>query len=83
MQKFVINMVIKHYSTLEVEADNIEEARDIVEDGELARNGIHLCKMYMKNNNIVRVPTRQDYEDVIYTDDDVVIEYYDSNWNDI
>ena len=48
MQKFVINMVTKHYSTLEVEADNIEEARDIVEDGELDRNGTHLCKMYMK-----------------------------------
>ena len=33
MKKFTINMVEKHYAKFEVEADNIEEARDILASG--------------------------------------------------
>ena len=33
MKKYTINMLEKHYAKFEVEADNIEEARDILASG--------------------------------------------------
>tara|TARA_R100001443_G_C3349028_1_gene176388 strand:+ start:124 stop:330 length:207 start_codon:yes stop_codon:yes gene_type:complete len=61
-KKFTIHMVEKHYSKFEVEAENIEEAKNILASG--------------INDNVI-VEIKPDYEQ------DVVTEYYDSEWNEI
>ena len=71
MKKFKINMVEKHYAKFEVEAEDIETARDILMCGVDA-------ELEPLNDDVVRIETRQDYED-----DDVVTEYYDNEWYEI
>ena len=72
--KFVINMVEKQYSKFEVEADNIEEARDILET--YSRGSVDILRRAMGSNS--RIAERKpDYEQ------EVVTEYYDINWNDL
>lgn len=73
MKKFKINMVEKHYATFEVEAEDIETAKDILMSGVDAE-----LEPLWTDSDIVRIDTRQDYED-----DDVVTEYYDDEWNEI
>ena len=68
MKKFKINMVEKHYAKFEVEAEDIETARDILMCGVDA-------ELEPLNDDVVRIDTRQDYED-----DDVVTEFYDDEW---
>jgi len=71
MKKFKINMVEKHYAKFEVEAEDIETARDILMCGVDA-------ELEPLNDDVVRIDTRQDYED-----DDVVTEFYDDEWNEL
>ena len=71
MSKFTINMVEKHYAKFEVEAEDIETAKDILMSGVDA-------ELEPLNDDIVRIETRQDYED-----EDVVTEYYDNEWDEI
>ena len=71
MKKFKINMVEKHYATFEVEAEDIETAKDILMSGVDA-------ELEPLTDDVVSIDTRQDYED-----DDVVTEFYDDEWNEI
>ena len=71
MEKFTINMVEKHYAKFEVEAEDIETARDILMSGVDA-------ELEPLSDDIIRIDTRQDYED-----DGVVTEYYDNEWDEI
>jgi len=71
VSKFTINMVEKHYAKFEVEAEDIETAKDILMSGVDA-------ELEPLNDDIVRIETRQDYED-----EDVVTEYYDNEWDEI
>ena len=71
MSKFTINMVEKHYAKFEVEAEDIETAKDILMSGVDA-------ELEPLTDDVVRIETRQDYED-----EDVVTEYYDNEWDEI
>ena len=71
MKKFKINMIEKHYATFEVEAEDIETAKDILMSGVDA-------ELEPLTDDVVKIDTRQDYED-----DDVVTEFYDDEWNEI
>ena len=71
MSKLTINMVETHYAKFEVEAEDIETAKDILMSGVDA-------ELEPLNDDIVRIETRQDYED-----EDVVTEYYDNEWDEI
>jgi hypothetical protein len=73
MKKFTINMVEKHYAKFEVEADDIETAKDNLILGVDAN-----LEPLWTDSDIVRINTQQDYED-----DDVVTEFYDDEWNEI
>ena len=71
MKKFTINMIDKHYGIFEVEAENIETAKDILMCGVDA-------ELEPLNDDVVRIETRQPCEE-----EDVVTEYYDDEWNEI
>ena len=71
MSKFTINMVEKHYAKFEVEAEDIETAKDILMSGVDA-------ELEPLTDDVVRIETRQDYED-----EDVITEYYDNEWDEI
>ena len=71
MKKFKINMVEKHYATFEVEAEDIETAKDILMSGVDA-------ELEPLTDDVVSIDTRQ-----AYGDDDVVTEFYDDKWNEI
>ena len=73
MKKFTINMVEKHYAKFEVEAEDIETAKDNLILGVDAN-----LEPLWTDSDIVRINTQQDYED-----DDVVTEFYDDEWNEI
>tara|TARA_R100000152_G_C6662621_1_gene101099 strand:+ start:304 stop:519 length:216 start_codon:yes stop_codon:yes gene_type:complete len=71
MKKFTINMIEKHYAKFEVEAVDMDDARDILMFGVNA-------ELEPLTDVIVRIDTRQDYENV-----DVVTEFYDDEWNEL
>ena len=71
MSKLTINMVETHYQKFEVEAEDIKTAIDILMSGVDA-------ELEPLNDDVVRIETRQDYED-----EDVVTEYYDNEWDEI
>jgi len=73
MKKFKINMVEKHYAKFEVEAEDIETAKDNLILGVDAN-----LEPLWTDSDIVRIDTQQDYED-----DDGVTEFYDDEWNEI
>mgnify|MGYP003120577971 CR=1 FL=1 len=73
MKKFTINMVEKHYAKFEVEAEDIETAKDNLILGVDAN-----LEPLWTDSDIVRIDTQQDYED-----DDGVTEFYDDEWNEI
>jgi hypothetical protein len=71
MKKFKINMIEKHYAYFEVEAEDIETAKDILMCGVDA-------ELKPLSNDVVKIETRQEGED-----DDVSTEYYDDQWNEL
>tara|TARA_R110000765_G_scaffold329826_1_gene420645 strand:- start:69 stop:290 length:222 start_codon:yes stop_codon:yes gene_type:complete len=73
MSKLTINMVETHYAKFEVEAEDIETAKDNLILGVDAN-----LEPLWTDSDIVRINTQQDYED-----DDVVTEFYDDEWNEI
>ena len=66
-------MVEKHYAKFEVEAEDIETAKDNLILGVDAN-----LEPLWTDSDIVRIDTQQDYED-----DDGVTEFYDDEWNEI
>jgi len=68
MEKFKINMIEKHYETFEVEAEDIETAKELLMEGVDAE----LEPLISKIKKIV-----SGYED------DVETEFYDNEWNEI
>ncbi len=64
-------MIEKHYAYFEVEAEDIETAKDILMCGVDA-------ELKPLSNDVVKIETRQEGED-----DDVLTEYYDDEWNEL
>ena len=71
MKKFKIHMIEKHYACFEIEAEDIETAKDILMCGVDA-------ELEPLSNDVVKIETRQEGED-----DDVSTEYYDDEWNEL
>ncbi len=68
-------MIEKHYAYFEVEAEDIETAKDILSFGVDA-------ELEPLSNDVVKIETRQ--EGVAgFEDDDVITEYYDDEWNEL
>ena len=64
-------MIEKHYAYFEVEAEDIETAKDILSFG------VH-AYFEPLSTDVVKIETRQEGED-----DDVSTEYYDDEWNEL
>jgi hypothetical protein len=68
MEKFKINMVEKHYATFEVEAKDIETAKELLIDGVDAELESLITEIKSVVSNF---------------EDDVITEFYDDEWNEI
>ena len=71
MKTFKIYMIERHYSCFEVEAEDIETAKDLLSFGVDA-------ELEPLSTDVVKIETRQEGED-----DDVSTEYYDDEWNEL
>lgn len=68
MKRFIINMVEKHYETFEVEAKDIETAKELLIDGVDAE----LAPLITEIKSVV-----SNFEH------DVITEFYDDEWNEL